>query len=82
MSTLPPLIEYLNAGGVLALLILGGWMVYTGRLRIGKDYDSQEKELMECRAEIRQLWIEKTEDKEEKAELAKAYLKLREVDKA
>ena len=82
MSALPPIIEYLNAGGVLALLILLGFMVYTGRIRVGKDYDDQEKELMECRAEIKQLWQEKITDKEEKAELARAYLKIREADKA
>lgn len=82
MSALPPLLEYLNAGGVLALMVLGGWMVYTGRLRLGKDFDDQEKELMECRAEIKELWQEKVRDKEEKAELARAYLKIREADKS
>ena len=82
MSALPPLVEYLNTGGILALLILFGFMFYSGRVRLGKDFDDQEKELMDCRAEIKQLWLEKIADKEEKAELARAYLKIREADKS
>jgi hypothetical protein len=81
MSALPPILEYLNAGGVLAVFLLIAWGFYTERIRFGQDFDDMEKELVECRAEIKELWLEKVADKEEKAELARAYLKIREADK-
>jgi hypothetical protein len=81
MTGIATVFDYLNAGGVLAVLILFGFGFYTGRVRLGKDFDEQEEELDTCRNEIKTLWAEKIADKEKSAELAQAYLKIREADK-
>ena len=82
MSALPPLFDFLNAGGVLALLLILGFGFYTGRVRLGADFDDQEEQLGKCRSEIKDLWEEKVADKEKIADLAQAYLKIREADKS
>lgn len=81
MAGMQPILDYLNAGGVLGVFLLIAYAFYSERIRFGKDFDDMEQELIECRAEIKQLWLEKVADKEEKAELARAYLRIREADK-
>lgn len=82
MSELPLIFDYLNAGGVLAAFLLIGWGFYTERIRFGRDFDDLEKKLDDCELQIKELWQEKVADKEEKAELARAYLRIREHDKS
>lgn len=82
MTALPPFVEYLNTFGVLGLLVALGVGFYYGKVRLGSDCDKCEKERDALRAEIKTLWAEKVEDAKESEELAKAYLKLRQVDKS
>lgn len=81
MSSFGDILAYLNAGGVLAGGLIFIWALYTEKLRFGKDFDDLEGELTTCRAEIKQLWNEKIEDKEKAAALADAYLKIREAER-
>lgn len=88
MSGIADFVAYLNSFGVLGLCVLLAWGFYTERLRFGRDFDDLEQENVKCRtvielrdAEIRKLWEEKVEEKEKAADLAQAYLKIREVEK-
>lgn len=81
MSGIADFVAYLNSFGVLGLFVLLAWAFYTERLRFGRDFDDLEQNLAKCQAEIKELWQEKVEEKEKLADLAQAYVKIREEEK-
>ena len=74
-------ISYLDSFGILGLFVFLAWAFYSERVRFGKDFDDLETKLDSCQAENRKLWEEKVAEKEKAADLAQAYLKIREGER-
>jgi hypothetical protein len=74
-------VGYLDTIGTLGVLAVVGWGFYTRRIRLGTECDRVEAENVELRKEVKQLWSEKVEDAREAADVARAYVKIREQEK-
>lgn len=88
MSGIADFVAYLNSFGVLGGGVLLLWALYTERLRFGRDFNDLEEENAKCRAvielrdaEIRKLWEDKVTEKEKAADVALAYVRIREEEK-